>query len=60
MINPEEPDWNKGEDLLPAIVQDADDKTVLMLGYMNKEALKKTQNAGKSRLWMKRRNIKYT
>ena len=61
MINPEEPDWNKGEDLLPAIVQDADDKTVLMLGYMNKEALNKTQerrkvtffSRSKNRLWMK-------
>ena len=61
MINPEEPDWNKGEDLLPAIVQDADDKTVLMLGYMNKEALNKTQEGrkvtffsrSKNRLWMK-------
>jgi len=47
--------------LLPAIVQDATTKTVLMLGYMNEEALKVTQDTGKvtffsrskQRLWTK-------
>ena len=47
--------------LLPAIVQDATTKTVLMLGYMNEEALKETQDTGKvtffsrskQRLWTK-------
>jgi len=47
--------------LLPAIVQDATTKTVLMLGYMNQEALTKTQATGrvtfysrsKQRLWTK-------
>lgn len=29
--------------LLPAIIQDAQTKTVLMLGYMNAAALEKTQ-----------------
>jgi phosphoribosyl-AMP cyclohydrolase / phosphoribosyl-ATP pyrophosphohydrolase len=33
--------------LLPAIVQDATTKTVLMLGYMNEEALQHTQASGK-------------
>ena len=49
--------------LLPAIVQDAQTKTVLMLGYMNAAALEKTQTTGqvtfysrsKQRLWTKRR-----
>ena len=31
--------------LVPAIVQDAQTKTVLMLGYMNKEALEITQKS---------------
>ena len=31
---------------MPAIIQDATTKTVLMLGYMNEEALKKTQETG--------------
>ena len=47
--------------LLPAIVQDATTKTVLMLGYMNEEALQHTQVSGKvtffsrskQRLWTK-------
>jgi len=35
-------DWDKGNGLLPAIVQDADTCKVLMLGYMNREALRRT------------------
>ena len=31
---------------MPAIIQDAQTKVVLMLGYMNEEALKKTQETG--------------
>lgn len=56
------PDFSKGEGgLLPAIIQDAITNKVLMLGYMNEEALKKTQSSGKvtffsrskQRLWTK-------
>jgi phosphoribosyl-ATP pyrophosphohydrolase/phosphoribosyl-AMP cyclohydrolase len=47
--------------LIPAIVQDAETDKVLMLGYMNAEALEKTESEGvvtffsrsKSRLWTK-------
>jgi phosphoribosyl-ATP pyrophosphohydrolase/phosphoribosyl-AMP cyclohydrolase len=47
--------------LLPAIIQDAKTKTVLMLGYINAAALEKTQTTGKvtfysrskQRLWTK-------
>jgi phosphoribosyl-ATP pyrophosphohydrolase/phosphoribosyl-AMP cyclohydrolase len=35
-------DWSKGDGLLPAIVQDADNGSVLMLAYMNREALLET------------------
>ena len=54
--------FSKSQDgLLPAIVQDATTKTVLMLGYMNEEALQHTQASGKvtffsrskQRLWTK-------
>ena len=31
---------------MPAIIQDAQTKTVLMLGYMNEESLRKTQETG--------------
>jgi phosphoribosyl-ATP pyrophosphohydrolase/phosphoribosyl-AMP cyclohydrolase len=54
--------FNKNNNsLIPAVIQDALTKNVLMLGYMNKEALKKTQETGKvtffsrskQRLWTK-------
>ncbi|WP_136468680.1 bifunctional phosphoribosyl-AMP cyclohydrolase/phosphoribosyl-ATP diphosphatase HisIE [Flagellimonas onchidii] len=55
-------DFNKNQDgLVPAIVQDAKTKTVLMLGYMNQEAFDVTQQTkkvtfysrSKQRLWTK-------
>ena len=54
-------DWAKSDGLLPAIVQDANNLRVLMLGYMNAEALAATQTSGhvtfysrsKQRLWKK-------
>lgn len=55
-------DFNKNKDgLIPAIVQDATTKTVLMLGYMNEEAYQKTLETkkvtffsrSKNRLWTK-------
>lgn len=57
----EEIDFTKGEGLVPAIVQDFLTARVLMLGYMNKEALEKTTETGlvtfysrsKKRLWTK-------
>lgn len=54
-------DWAKGDGLLPVIVQDASNLRVLMLGYMNIEALAATHDSGfvtfysrsKQRLWRK-------
>ncbi len=54
-------DWAKSDGLLPAIVQDAVNLRVLMLGYMNAEALAITRASGlvtfysrsKQRLWKK-------
>lgn len=54
-------DWGKGDGLLPVIVQDADNLRVLMLGYMNAQALAATRASGqvtffsrsKQRLWTK-------
>ena len=40
-------DFEKMGGLVPAIIQDAKTKTVLMLGYMNKEAYEKTTKTGK-------------
>lgn len=55
-------DFDKNNDgLVPAVIQDATTKNVLMLGYMNKEAFEKTKATGlvtffsrtKNRLWTK-------
>jgi phosphoribosyl-ATP pyrophosphohydrolase/phosphoribosyl-AMP cyclohydrolase len=40
-------DFSKGDGLLPAIIQHADTGAVLMLGYMNAEALELTQTRGR-------------
>lgn len=40
------PNFDKGNGLVPAIIQDADTKNVLMMGYMNEESFKKTQETG--------------
>ena len=40
-------DFEKGNGLMPAVIQNAVSGRVLMLGYMNREALDKTINSGK-------------
>ncbi len=53
--------WDKQHGLLPVVVQDADTLQVLMLGYMNREALAETERSrkvtffsrSKNRLWTK-------
>jgi phosphoribosyl-ATP pyrophosphohydrolase/phosphoribosyl-AMP cyclohydrolase len=55
------PDFDKTNGLIPAIIQDVNTLQVLMLGYMNEEALAQTQKDGKvtffsrskGRLWIK-------
>lgn len=54
-------DFQKGDGLIPVIVQHAQNREVIMLGYMNEAALAKTQELGKitfysrskQRLWTK-------
>ena len=43
----EQLDWEKTDGMMPAIVQHAVSGEVLMHGYMNKEALEKTEATGK-------------
>lgn len=60
-IDPDSIDFTKGDGLVPAIVQDADTGAVLMLGYMNREAVEQTLarkravffSRSKQRLWEK-------
>lgn len=54
-------DWDKVDGLIPAIIQSVIDKEVLMLGFMNPEAIQQTVQEGKvcfysrtkQRLWVK-------
>ncbi|PHM74656.1 bifunctional phosphoribosyl-AMP cyclohydrolase/phosphoribosyl-ATP diphosphatase HisIE [Xenorhabdus kozodoii] len=54
-------DWEKVDNLMPVIIQHATSGTVLMMGYMNQEALHATLHSGKvtffsrtkQRLWTK-------
>ncbi|QBO59418.1 bifunctional phosphoribosyl-AMP cyclohydrolase/phosphoribosyl-ATP diphosphatase HisIE [Chryseobacterium salivictor] len=54
-------DFEKGNGLVPAVIQDSRTQQVLMLGYMNAEALELTQKDGrvhffsrtKNRIWLK-------
>ena len=53
-------DFEKCGGLVPAIIQDADTRQVLMLGYMNEEALKKTLETKKVTFWSRSRNCLWT
>ena len=54
-------DFSKLQGLIPAVIQDADSGEVLMVGFMNEEALAKTRDTGfatffsrtRNKLWMK-------
>ncbi|MBO5156067.1 MAG: bifunctional phosphoribosyl-AMP cyclohydrolase/phosphoribosyl-ATP diphosphatase HisIE [Prevotella sp.] len=53
-------DFKKCGGLVPAIVQDATTKTVLMLGYMNQEALDKTLETKKVTFFSRTRQCLWT
>ena len=49
-------DFEKQDGLVPVVVQDAGDGTVLMVAYMNAEALDKTLETGRATYWSRSRN----
>ena len=53
-------DFQKCGGLVPAIIQDAKTKTVLMLGYMNEEALRKTEETGLVTFYSRSRQCLWT
>jgi phosphoribosyl-ATP pyrophosphohydrolase/phosphoribosyl-AMP cyclohydrolase len=53
-------DFEKSGGLVPAIIQDAVTRNVLMLGYMNAEAYQKTLDTGKVTFWSRSRNCLWT
>ena len=53
-------DFTKMDGLIPAIVQDAVTRRVLMLGYMNEESLKLTRDRGLVTFWSRSRQKLWT
>jgi len=53
-------DFKKLNGLIPAIIQDASTNTVLMLGFMNSEALDKTREEGKVTFYSRTKNRLWT
>lgn len=53
-------DFEKMDGLLPAVVQDAADGTILMLGFMNAAALEKTRREGYVTFFSRTRNQLWT
>ncbi|MGA2526837.1 MAG: phosphoribosyl-AMP cyclohydrolase [Smithellaceae bacterium] len=50
-----EPNFAKGDGLIPAIVQDAETKEILMLAYMNRQSWEMTLQTGKATYWSRSR-----
>ena len=60
MIDSKLLDWGKGDGLLPAVVQHADSGAVLMLGYMNREALAETFSSNRVTFWSRSKKRLWT
>ncbi|HRF38658.1 MAG TPA: phosphoribosyl-AMP cyclohydrolase, partial [Saprospiraceae bacterium] len=53
-------DFEKGDGLVPVVIQHADSLHVLMLGYMNAEALEQTRREGKVTFFSRSKNRLWT
>jgi phosphoribosyl-ATP pyrophosphohydrolase/phosphoribosyl-AMP cyclohydrolase len=53
-------DFSKLDGLIPAVIQDADSAEVLMVGFMNDEALRLTTTSGYATFFSRRRNRLWT
>jgi phosphoribosyl-AMP cyclohydrolase len=51
-----EPDFDKGQGLVPVVVQDAGSGEVLMVAYMNRLSWQKTLETGIATYWSRSRN----
>lgn len=54
-VNGRRPDWTQGE-LLPVVVTDADDGTLLMLAWANAEAVAATEETDLAHFWSRSRD----
>ena len=53
-------DFSKLDGLVPAVIQDADSSEVLMVGFMNEEALALTKTTGFATFFSRTRNALWT
>jgi phosphoribosyl-AMP cyclohydrolase len=53
-------DFSKLDGLIPAVIQDADSAEVLMVGFMNEEALRITNETGFATFFSRTRNKLWT
>ena len=53
-------DFSKLGGLIPAVVQDADTSEVLMVGFMNEQALAETRRTGRATFFSRTRNRLWT
>ncbi|BDH45254.1 histidine biosynthesis bifunctional protein HisIE [Salmonella enterica subsp. enterica serovar Choleraesuis] len=53
-------DWEKTDGLIPAVIQNAQSGEVLMLGYMNREALAETERSGNVTFWSRTKQRLWT
>jgi phosphoribosyl-ATP pyrophosphohydrolase/phosphoribosyl-AMP cyclohydrolase len=53
-------DFSKLDGLIPAVIQDADSREVLMVGFMNPEALDITRQTGYATFFSRTRNALWT
>ena len=53
-------DFSKFHGLVPAVVQDADSSEVLMVGFMNEDALARTRESGCVTFFSRTRNTLWT
>ncbi len=53
-------DFDKGNGIVPCVVQDAETGQVLMLAYMNEESLQKTMKTGLATYWSRSRQQLWT
>jgi phosphoribosyl-AMP cyclohydrolase len=53
-------DFSKLHGLIPAVVQDPDTRDVLMVGFMNEEALERTRRTGHVTFFSRTRNALWT
>jgi phosphoribosyl-AMP cyclohydrolase len=53
-------DYSKLDGLIPAVVQDADSSEVLMVGFMNEQALAETRRSGYATFFSRTRGALWT